>query len=42
LDTHEKLKEDHNSHIPQEADKVKVDFGITCYLIDDMPKIDKV
>jgi hypothetical protein len=41
-DTHEKLKEAHNSHISQEANKVKVDVGITCDLIDDMPKIDKV
>ncbi|WP_428028762.1 hypothetical protein, partial [Arcobacter sp.] len=40
--THEKLKEAHNSHISQEANKVKVDVGITCDLIDDMPKIDKV
>jgi hypothetical protein len=42
LDTHEKLKEDLNSHISQEDDKVKVDIGITCDLLDDMPKIDKV
>jgi hypothetical protein len=42
LDTHEKLKEAHNSHISQEANKVKVDVGITCDLLDDMPKIDKV
>jgi hypothetical protein len=42
LDTHEKLKVSHNSHISQEANKVKVDVGITCDLIDDMPKIDEV
>jgi hypothetical protein len=42
LDTHEKLKEAHNFHISQEANKVKVDVGITCDLVDDMPKIDKV
>jgi hypothetical protein len=42
LDTHEKLKEAHNSHISQEANKVKVDIGITCDLIDDMPKVDRV
>jgi hypothetical protein len=42
LDTHEKLKEAHNSHVTQEANKVNVDVGITCDLIDDMPKIDKV
>jgi hypothetical protein len=42
LDTHEKLKEAHNSHISQEANKVKVDVGITCDLLDVMPKIDKV
>jgi hypothetical protein len=42
LDTHEKLKEAHNFHISQEANKVKVDIGITCDLVDDMPKIDKV
>jgi hypothetical protein len=42
LDTHEKLKEAHKSHISQEANKVKVDVGITYDLIDDMPKIDKV
>jgi hypothetical protein len=42
LDTHEKLKEAHKSHISQEANKVKVDVGINCDLIDDMPKIDKV
>jgi hypothetical protein len=42
LDTHEKFKETHNSHISQEANKVKVDIGITCDLLDDMPKIDKV
>jgi hypothetical protein len=42
LDTHEKLKEAHNYRISQEANKVKVDVGITCDLVDDMPKIDKV
>jgi hypothetical protein len=42
LDTHEKLKEAHNSYISQEANKVNVDVGITCDLIDDMPKVDKV
>jgi hypothetical protein len=42
LDTHEKLKEAHNFHISREANKVKVDVGITCDLVDDMPKIDKV
>jgi hypothetical protein len=42
LDTHEKFKEAHNSHISQESNKVKVDVGITCDLLDDMPKIDKV
>jgi hypothetical protein len=42
LDTHEKLKEAHKSHISQEANEVNVDIGITCDLIDDMPKIDKV
>jgi hypothetical protein len=42
LDTHEKLKEAHNSHISQEANKVKVDVGISCDLLDDMPKIDEV
>jgi hypothetical protein len=42
LHAHEKLKEAHKSHISQEANKVKVDIGITCDLIDDMPKIDKV
>jgi hypothetical protein len=42
LDTHEKLKEAHNFHISQEANKVKVYVGITCDLVDDMPKIDKV
>jgi archaellum component FlaC len=42
LDTHEKLKKAHNSHISQEANKVNVDVAITCDLIDDMPKIDKV
>jgi hypothetical protein len=42
LDTNEKLKEAHNSHVSQEANKVKVDVGITCDLLDDMPKIDKL
>jgi hypothetical protein len=42
LDTHENLKEAHNSHISQEANKVKVNVGITCDLLDDMPNIDKV
>jgi hypothetical protein len=42
LDTHEKFKEAHNFHISQETNKVNVDVGITCDLIDDMPKIDKV
>jgi hypothetical protein len=42
LDTHKKLKEAHKSHISQEANKVKVDIGITCDLVDDIPKIDKV
>jgi hypothetical protein len=42
LDTHEKLKEAHNFHISQEANKVKVDVGITCDSVDDMPKIYKV
>jgi hypothetical protein len=42
LDIHEKLKEAHNFHISQEANKVKVDVGITYDLVDDMPKIDKV
>jgi hypothetical protein len=42
LDTHEKVKEAHNSHISQEANKVKVDIGITCDLLDDMTKIDEV
>jgi transposase InsO family protein len=42
LDAHEKLKEAHNSHIFQEANKVKVDIGITCDLLDDISKIDKV
>jgi hypothetical protein len=42
LDTHEKFKEAHNSHISQEASKVKVDVGITCDLLDDMSKIDEV
>jgi hypothetical protein len=42
LNTHEKLKESHDSHIFQEANKVKVDVGITCDLIDDMPKVDRV
>jgi hypothetical protein len=42
LHTHEKLKEAHNSHISQEANKVKVDVGITSGLLDDMTKIDEV
>jgi hypothetical protein len=42
LDTHEKLKEAHKSDISQEANKVEVDVDITCDLIDDMAKIDKV
>jgi hypothetical protein len=42
LDTHEKLKEAHNLYISQEANKVKVDVGITCDLVDDMPKKDKI
>jgi hypothetical protein len=42
LDTHEKLKEAHNFYISQESNKVKVDVVITCDLVDDMPKIDKV
>jgi hypothetical protein len=42
LNTHEKLKEAHNSHISQEANKVKVNVGITCDLFDDMSKIDKI
>jgi archaellum component FlaC len=42
FDAHERLKEAHNSHISQEANKVKVDVGITCDLLDNMPKIDKV
>jgi hypothetical protein len=42
LDTHEKLKEAQNSHISQEAKKVKVDVGITCDLLDGMPKIYQV
>jgi hypothetical protein len=42
LDTHKKLKEAHKSHISQEGNKVKVDIGITCDLVDDIPKIDKV
>jgi archaellum component FlaC len=40
LDAHEKLKEAHNSHISQEANEVKVDVGIICDLLDDMPNID--
>jgi hypothetical protein len=36
------LKEAHNFHISQEANKVKVDVGITCDLLADMPKIDKI
>jgi hypothetical protein len=42
FDTHEKLNEAHNFHISQEANKVKVDVGITCDLVNDIPKIDKV
>jgi archaellum component FlaC len=42
LDTHEKFKEVHNYHISQEANKVKVNVGITCDLLDDMPNIYKV
>jgi hypothetical protein len=42
LDAHEKLKKAHNSHISQEANKVKVDVGITCDLIDDMPNKERV
>jgi FtsZ-binding cell division protein ZapB len=42
LDTHEKLKEVHNSYISQEANKVKVNVDITCDLLDDVPKLDKV
>jgi hypothetical protein len=42
LDTHEMLEEAHNSYISHEANKVNVDVGITCDLIDGMPKIDKV
>jgi hypothetical protein len=42
LDTHEKLNEAHNSHISQQTNKVKVNVGITCDLLDDMSKIDKV
>jgi hypothetical protein len=42
LDTHEKVKKAYNFHISQEANKVKVDICITCDLVDDMPKIDKV
>jgi hypothetical protein len=42
LDTHEKLKEAHNFYISQEVNKVKVDVDITCDLVDDMSKIDKV
>jgi predicted nuclease with TOPRIM domain len=42
LDAHEELKEAHNSHISQVVNKVKVDVGITCDLIDDMPKIDSL
>jgi hypothetical protein len=38
LDAHEKFKEAHNSHISQEANNMKVNVGITCDLIDDMPK----
>jgi hypothetical protein len=42
LYTHDKLTEAHNSHISQEGNEVKVNVGITCDLLDDMPKIDKV
>jgi hypothetical protein len=42
LYTLEKFKEAHNSHISQEANKVKVNASITCDLLDDMPKIDKI
>jgi hypothetical protein len=42
LDTHDKIKEAHNSHISQETNKVNVAIGITCNLIDDVPKVDKV
>jgi hypothetical protein len=42
FDTHEIFKEAHNSHISPEPNKVKVNVGITCDLLDDMPKIDKV
>jgi hypothetical protein len=42
LDAHEKLKKAHNSHISQEANKVKVNIGITYDLLDNMPKMDKV
>jgi hypothetical protein len=42
LDTHEKLKEAHNSHISQEGNKVKVNIDITCDMLDDMHKIDKI
>jgi hypothetical protein len=42
LDTHEKLKEAHNSHISQEANKVKVNVVITCDFLDNMSSINKV
>jgi hypothetical protein len=42
LDAHEKLKEAHNSYISHEANMVKVDVGITCDLLDDMPQIENV
>jgi hypothetical protein len=42
LDTHDKIKEGHDSHISQETNKVNVAIGITCNLIDDVPKVDKV
>jgi hypothetical protein len=42
LDAHDKLKKAHNCHISQEVKKVKVNVGITCDLLDDMPKMDKV
>jgi archaellum component FlaC len=42
LDTNEKLKKAHNSHISQEANKVKVNVGIICDLLEDIPNIDKV
>jgi hypothetical protein len=42
LETHEKLKEAHNSHISQEANKLKVDVGITCDLLDDLSSIESI